>query len=733
MAWSFFPTAIILLAVALVTFDAYQQVTEDLVIGRNREVTRLAASQLASELKEHTSLLTDLSRAAYMYEQDPSLQGIALREARDRLVVFDAGVVVLDSRGVLSVAEPARPENVGQDWSNHSYFQQMLRSRTAVFSDIVADGPGGAEVIAVAVPIIGRQGEFAGTVVGMFRLGATSVSAFYGGIVKLRVGEGGGTYLVDSAGRVIYHSDSRRIGTDISVQPAVRQVMSRKVGDLQTSGVDGGDIIASFAPVPDTPWGLVIEEKLSNLTGSSEGYRQFLLVLLALGVLVPALVVTVAVRRITGPISELIGGAKEVAGGNFGRTISVNTGDELEELARQFNMMSAQLQQSYAELEQRVADRTKELAIINAITAVASRSLDLEEIMYDALEKTLEVMNLEAGGAYRLEGDGQTLTMMAHRGFSDAFVDHTWVPPVIANETERVPMLDWPVVVRTSDYPDGELKDCLEREGLKLVVSIPLAAKGRMLGMMCLCTHTVRLFSNEEMSLLAAIGQQVGVAVENARLYREAETAAVAAERSRLARDLHDAVSQTLFSASLIAEVLPRLWERNPDEGRRRLEELRQLTRGALAEMRTLLLELRPSALVEASLTDLLRQLAEAIMGRARVPVVVTVDGEAQLSVEVKIAFYRIAQEALNNVAKHSGASAAWVDLRLGEEAVEMVVRDDGRGFNIGSVSSAHLGLGIMRERAEAIGAELVIESELGRGTKIEVRWPESGGKESER
>ena len=98
-------------------------------------------------------------------------------------------------------------------------------------------------------------------------------------------------------------------------------------------------------------------------------------------------------------------------------------------------------------------------------------------------------------------------------------------------------------------------------------------------------------------------------------------------ERIRLARDLHDAVSQTLFSTSLIAEVLPRLWERNKDEGLKKLEEVRQLTRGALAEMRTLLFELRPAALADAELSDLLRQLAESVIGRARVPVTLEVEG----------------------------------------------------------------------------------------------------------
>jgi PAS domain S-box-containing protein len=199
--------------------------------------------------------------------------------------------------------------------------------------------------------------------------------------------------------------------------------------------------------------------------------------------------------------------------------------------------------------------------------------------------------------------------------------------------------------------------------------------------------------------------------------------AAAAAERSRLARDLHDAVSQTLFSASLVAEVLPRLWERNPDEGRKRLEEIRQLTRGALAEMRTLLLELRPAALADAELGDLLHQLGESITGRVRVPVDVSVVGECHTSPEVKIALYRIAQESLNNVAKHSGAARAKVELTCTPGNITLLIRDDGRGFDLKSTRPDSLGLGIMRERAKGINADITIGSKQGEGTEVKVVW----------
>jgi len=194
-------------------------------------------------------------------------------------------------------------------------------------------------------------------------------------------------------------------------------------------------------------------------------------------------------------------------------------------------------------------------------------------------------------------------------------------------------------------------------------------------------------------------------------------------ERNRLARDLHDAVSQTLFSASLVAEVLPRLWERNPDEGRKRLEEIRQLTRGALAEMRTLLLELRPAALVDAELGDLLRQLAESITGRARIPVIASIQGHCAESPEFKVALYRIAQEALNNVAKHSQATKAEVGLHCEPDEIELIIRDNGKGFSLEASRPDSLGLGIMLERARSIGATLNIESQVGIGTIVTVNW----------
>jgi len=267
-------------------------------------------------------------------------------------------------------------------------------------------------------------------------------------------------------------------------------------------------------------------------------------------------------------------------------------------------------------------------------------------------------------------------------------------------------------------------------------LAVPLTVKGDIIGVLDVESDRLNAFDGSDLVMMQSLANQAAIAIENARLYERAQELAVVQERQRLARDLHDAVSQTLFSASLIAEVLPGLWDRNEDDGRRRLEELRELTRGALAEMRTLLLELRPTALVDAQLSDLLNQLAESTTGRARIPVTLEVEGECSLPPDVKVALYRIAQESVNNVAKHAGASQVTMTLRCtsamslgpdGEqeqsERVELRVHDDGRGFDPTSIRPDCLGVGIMHERAQAIGITLTVESEVGRGTEVVAAW----------
>lgn len=262
-----------------------------------------------------------------------------------------------------------------------------------------------------------------------------------------------------------------------------------------------------------------------------------------------------------------------------------------------------------------------------------------------------------------------------------------------------------------------------ELRKIRSYIGVPIRLKGNAIGFLYLFGQEPGFFTPVHADRLQVFVEHAAIAIQNARLHEKAQQLATLQERQRLAHELHDAVSQTLYSASVIAEALPRLWDRDPETVKPQLTQLHRLTRGALAELRTLLLELRPARLIEADFDDLLRQLTEALQGRTHIEVRLEADCTHVLPEEVKITLFYIAQEALNNVVKHSGASQLAVRLHSQHDQLELSIIDNGRGFDPNQIESTSMGLDIMRERAGTIGALLDITSRVNQGTEVSVTW----------
>ena len=403
----------------------------------------------------------------------------------------------------------------------------------------------------------------------------------------------------------------------------------------------------------------------------------------------------------------------------------------------------AETAQHEAEQRRQEAERRREIA-----ESLADHVMDLLN-SNETLDKVLDYITMQAGrllgnqamAIYKLEQDGK-LSVLATQGLLLNYVVGQEMPigqqaleqAMASGEALPIPHLrihltseGRPVRVAQSEAFASTGADLYQA-----LLAVPIIVRDQPYGVMALYYVERREFPEDEVELATVFGHQVALAIENARLRDQVQEAAAIAERERLAGDLHDAVTQTLFSSALIAETLPRIWERYPERAREGLAELRELTQGALAEMRTLLLELRPAALTEKPLGELLSHLATAVTSRGRVLVTLTVDGDSSLPPETQIGLYRIAQEALNNMIKHASASEAFVDLRCEPGRVTLSIRDDGRGFDPADVLPAHLGLGIMRERAERIGATLDIRSQAGQGTLVTVDCKANHGRHSD-
>ena len=234
--------------------------------------------------------------------------------------------------------------------------------------------------------------------------------------------------------------------------------------------------------------------------------------------------------------------------------------------------------------------------------------------------------------------------------------------------------------------------------------------------------------TEEELAFYTALANQAAVAVVNERLLAETGEASMLHERARLARELHDSVSQALFSISLHARTAQLAMDKQqlPADGplRRSVEQVRELSQGALSEMRALIFQLRPDALAEEGIVAALGKQAAALSARSRLTIVV--DGPRErLAVEPEVEehLYRIALEALNNTVNHASADHATVRVAATDGRLAITVIDDGTGFEVDQPRPGHLGLQTMRERADVLGAELTIGTAGTRGTKVTVTW----------
>jgi len=394
--------------------------------------------------------------------------------------------------------------------------------------------------------------------------------------------------------------------------------------------------------------------------------------------------------------------------------------------------------------EKQIADVNRRLLALNAVAATVSQSLSLDYVLHSALEHALDLVGAQNGAILLLDEKGESLSCTAHRGLSERFVraivrDGPASPiiGVAASDGETV------VIDDATQVPHIGGSQSLQAEGLRSLLAVPLKSKERTVGVLAVANREPHPFPGEEVQLLIALGHQLGISIENARLYEELQSkerlradilrkviTAQEDERRRVARELHDVTSQALATLLIRLEAIAAATVREPDGLERRLQELKPLLDQTSKEVHRLIYDLRPSLLDDLGLAAAIRSCAHNVLYPTGVEVHVEVVGEERrLPSSTEIATFRIVQEAITNIARHARADSTFISLEFLRHRVRVQVEDDGVGFVPAKAlpmdgEGSGIGLLGMQERAELLGGSLELRSRPGDGTRIVVEIP---------
>jgi len=374
-----------------------------------------------------------------------------------------------------------------------------------------------------------------------------------------------------------------------------------------------------------------------------------------------------------------------------------------------------------------LAQRNQELEALNAVVTTAAQSLDLESLLHDTLDKVLSVLHTNAGEIFLREETSGDLVMAVHRGsFPSAFYSLSRFESgkgfigIVAATGE-------PLITGELHRDTRFVREEVVRAGIRSFACIPITVKNQVIGVMSLATMRRDGFAEHNLDLLTAIGRQIGVAVENARLYSEVRRLAVIEERARIGMELHDGIIQSIYAVGLTLEYASLMLEDQPQVTRERLGQAIDGLNEVIRDLRSYILDLRPQRFEGKDLATSLLELVRAFRANTFVSVEMAINQavSAQVKPDLAAGLFHIAQEGLANVAKHARARNVRLSLDCVHDTLILELKDDGRGFDPQAVTRyAGHGMHNMQERARLFNGELRVDSAPGQGARIQVRVP---------
>jgi signal transduction histidine kinase len=384
------------------------------------------------------------------------------------------------------------------------------------------------------------------------------------------------------------------------------------------------------------------------------------------------------------------------------------------QLTQAVALRTRQIAAAQQELEQRVQERTSELSTLLNVSRRIGSTLDLDTLLKQILSEMKNVLDYTAASICRLDDDEKMVQ-----------VSEAGAVPFTENPQ---PLVDEALIHQVVDSLQPVILQDWAAEGVKpekmCWMGVPLVIKDRAIGLFAFIHSDPHYYHQEQANLALAFAQQVAVAIENARLYEQAGQLAVLEERQRLARELHDSVSQVLYSIGLGTKTARAALDHNPTQLAEALDYVNRLAEAGQVEMRALIFELRPETLRTDGLVAALEKEVAVLQKRHQLDVQVHLCPEPPVSLTIKETLYRVSQEAIHNIVKHAHATQASLSLEYSENRVCLEISDNGIGFDPMAEYPGHLGLKSMRERAAQCNGQVQIDSAPDNGTKVRLIIP---------
>ncbi len=507
-----------------------------------------------------------------------------------------------------------------------------------------------------------------------------------------------------------------------------------------TQIVERRDVLA-FVPLTVAHWGAVIRQSEAEALGPVNNLRRNLIIFGIALTAAAIIVVYVTTRDVLSRLKVLATATRSIAGGNMDDAISITKHDEVGLLAESFEDMRARLKSFYGDLQQ----RTDELAYLLSISEILSQPAaltDFNTALKHVAERTLEITKTSTAAVLLYEEGSLAIAVnlgLYRNRKARAAVRLDSAISTLAVQTGKPVMTD--DLRKDVRFPGGDRRLTADVRGF---LSVPILSDENVVGVFNVASRQARAFSPDDVRLLEGIARQIATALENTRLQKEVQQkeqirgellrdmfSIQEEERKRIARELHDETSQVVAALNASLETASILIPTDMKKAESVLKKAQDLSVNILDGIHRLIYELRPSLLDDLGLVAAARWLTETNLGVSGIEAAVTTrGGQRRLPQNIEATLFRVIQEAVTNIARHSGAKKASVQLDFRDTHIKVQIRDDGRGFNVDEAISSKerprgLGLVGMRERVSIVGGTLQIKSSSGgSGTLIKIDIP---------